>query len=79
MEWSTHTIYVRKQDLVEHIGDMLDYARCQTNVACRWEIGAHILDDAKNAPPRTKGKKPLDGILRIKFSPSGVEQCEGEE
>jgi hypothetical protein len=58
---------------------MLDYARRQANVARRQEIGARVLDDAKNAPPRTKGKRPLNGVLRIKFSPSGIKQCEGEE
>jgi hypothetical protein len=32
---STQTSYVRRQDCIEHIGDMLDSAMCEANAACR--------------------------------------------
>jgi hypothetical protein len=64
---------------MEQMGDMLDFAMRQTNVAHWQEIDAHVLDDSKNASPQTQGKKQLDGILYIKFSPICMEQCEGEE
>jgi hypothetical protein len=64
---------------MEQMGDMLDSVRRQANVAHWREIGAHIPHDAKNTRSRKKGKRHLDDVLRIKFSPFGIEQCEGEE
>ncbi len=56
---------------MEQMSDMLDSAMCQANVAHRQGIGARVLADQKNVPPQR------EGILRIKFSPVGIEQCEG--
>jgi hypothetical protein len=77
MQWSTHTTYVKKQDFMEQMGDMLDFAMRQVNVAHRQEIGALISAYLKNAPPRREGKRRLDGVLRIKFSLVSIKQCEG--
>jgi hypothetical protein len=33
VRWSTQTTYVRRQDRIEQIGDMLDSAMRQANVA----------------------------------------------
>jgi hypothetical protein len=56
------------------MGHMLDSAMRQANVAHQREITAPLLADSKNALPRQ-----LDDVLHIKFSPVGVEQCEGED
>jgi hypothetical protein len=65
--------YVRRQDLMEQMGDMLGSAMCQANVARRHGIGARVLADQKNVPPQR------EGVLRINFFPVGIEQCEGED
>ncbi|CAM6074878.1 unnamed protein product [Sphagnum tenellum] len=76
---STQTTYVRRQARIEQIGDMLDSAMREANVARRREITAPLRIISENAPPRSEGRKPLDGVLRIKFSPAGIERCEGED
>ncbi|CAM6008524.1 unnamed protein product [Sphagnum balticum] len=76
---STQTTYVRRQDFMGQMSDMLDSAMCRANVARRQEIAVPLPADSKNAPPQREGKRQLDGVLRIKFSPTGIEQCEGEE
>jgi hypothetical protein len=53
------------------MGDMLDFAMRRANVAPWREINAPVLANPKNVLP--------DGVLRIKFSPIGIEQCEGED
>jgi hypothetical protein len=58
---------------MEQMGDMLDSAMRRANVARRQEIGAHVPDDLKNAPPQIQGKRRLDDVLHIKFSPAGIE------
>jgi hypothetical protein len=73
VQQSTQMTYVRRQDRMEWMGDMLDSAMCQANVARRREIGAHVLADQKNAPTQR------DDVLRIKFSPTNIKQCEGED
>jgi hypothetical protein len=73
VQWSIQMIYVKRQDLMEQMGDMFDSAMRWANVARRQEIGAHILHDSKNAPPSTQGKRRLDGVLRIKFSLASIE------
>jgi hypothetical protein len=60
------------------MGDMLDSAMRQANVARRREIIAPLPGDFKNAPPRKEGRRQLDSVLHIKFSPAGIKQCEGE-
>jgi hypothetical protein len=70
---STQMIYVKRQDRLEQMGDMLDSAMCQANVARRREIGACVPVDQKNAPLWR------EGVLRIKFSLPSIEQCEGED
>jgi hypothetical protein len=58
---------------MEQMGDMLDFAMRRANVA-RWrEIGTPLSAEQKNAPPRR------EGVLHIKFSFAGIEQCEGED
>jgi hypothetical protein len=69
---STQTIYVRRQDRIEQMGDMLDSAMRQANVACRREIIAPLPTDSKNAPPRKEGRRQLDGVLHIKFFPASI-------
>ncbi|CAN5976312.1 unnamed protein product [Sphagnum jensenii] len=73
------TTYVKKQDRIEQMGDMLDSAMRQANVARRRKITAPLPGDSKNAPPRKEGRRQLDGVLHIKFSPASIEQCEGED
>ncbi len=72
LQQSTKTNYVRRQDLMEHMSDMLDCAMCYVNVICRREISACVLNDAKNVSSRTKCEKHFDDILRIKFSPANI-------
>ncbi|CAK9253760.1 unnamed protein product [Sphagnum jensenii] len=79
MRRSTQTTYVRRQDRIEQIGDMLDSAMREANVARRRKITAPLPIISENAPPRSEGRRPLGGVLRIKFSPAGVERCEGED
>lgn len=55
---------------------MLDSAMRQANAARRREITAPLPINSTNAPPPREGRKQLDGILRIRFSPAGIEQCE---
>ncbi len=52
MRRSTHTTYVKRQDRIEQIGDMLDSAMHQANVARRREITAPFLTDSKYVAPR---------------------------
>jgi hypothetical protein len=47
---STQTTYVKRQDCIEEMGEMLDSAMCWANVARQREIGARVLDDSKNVP-----------------------------
>lgn len=58
---------------MEQMGDMLDSAMRRVNVERQREIGACVLVDQKNVLPRR------EGVLYIKFSPVGIEQCEGED
>jgi hypothetical protein len=58
---------------MEQMGDMLDSAMRRVNVVRQREIGAYVLVDQKNVLPRR------EGVLCIKFSPAGIEQCEGED
>jgi hypothetical protein len=76
---STQTTYVKRQDRIEQIGDMLDSAMREANVARRREITAPLPVIFENAPPRSEARRPLGGVLRIKFSPAGIERCEGED
>jgi len=48
MQQTTHTTYVRRQNHIEHIGDMLDSMMSKANVIHRWKINACIWDDVKN-------------------------------
>jgi hypothetical protein len=73
VQWSIQMTYVKKQDLMEQMGDMLDSAMRRTNVARQREISAPLPVEQKNAPPWK------EGVLRIKFSFIGIEQCEGED
>ncbi len=52
---STQTTYVRRQDRIEQMGDMLDSAMREANVARRREISAPLPAHSKNAPPRREG------------------------
>ncbi len=58
---------------MEQMGDMLDFAMRWVNVTCRRKICGRVLVDQKNAPLWR------EGVLCIKFSPTGIEQCEGED
>lgn len=79
VEGTTHTTYVRRQDHIEHVGDMLNSTMCKASVVHWWEISARVQDDVKNVQPQTEWKRHLNGILLIKFSHDGIKQCEGEE
>jgi len=76
---STQMTYVRRQDRIEQMGDMLDSTMRQANVAHRREIIAPFLANSKNAPPRKEGRRQLDDVLHIKLFPTSIEQCEGED
>ncbi|CAK9276440.1 unnamed protein product [Sphagnum jensenii] len=76
---STRTTYVRKQDRIKQMGDMLDFVMRQANVACRREITTPFPADSKNVSPQKEGRRQLNDVLHIKFSPTGIEQCEGED
>jgi hypothetical protein len=76
---TTHTTYVRKQDHIHHMGDMLDSTMRKANVIPWRNTCAHVQDDAKNVWPWMEGKKHLDDILHIKFSHIDIKQCEGEK
>lgn len=70
---------MRRQDHIEHMGDMLNSTMFKANVVHQWEIGACIRDDAKNVQPWMEGKKHLNNILHIKFSHVNIKQCGREE
>ncbi len=76
---STQTTYVRRQDRIEQIGDMLDSAMREANAARRQQITAPLPINSENALPRREGRRQLDGVLRIKFFPAGIERYEGED
>jgi uncharacterized protein YggL (DUF469 family) len=56
VRWSTETTF-RKQNRIEQMGDMLDSAMHQANVACWREITAPLRADSKNASPWKEGKR----------------------
>ncbi len=48
-------------------------------MARRREITTPLPADSENASPRTEGRRQFDNVLHIKFSPIGIERCEGED
>lgn len=67
MRQTTHITYVKSQNHIEHMDDMLNSIMRKTNVIRRHEIGAYVQNDAKNVRPRTEGKRHLDNILHIRI------------
>ncbi len=67
MRQTTHITYVKRQNHIEHMDDMLNSTMRKANVVRRHMIGAYVQNNAKNVRPRIKGKRHFDDILYIKI------------